>query len=62
MKIKPRTWVFAGDFCCREFKSRVKYDPSSSISTDGEKVFFDGTKIINCPYCGTKIVLEKEVM
>ena len=64
MKIKPRTWDFAGDFCCWEFQrhaERNEYIAHPSIFTDGKKVFFGGTEITNCPFCGTKIVLEKDM-
>ena len=64
MKIKPRTWEFVGDFCCWEFQWRAEseeYGPSPPISTNGEKVFFGGTSITNCPFCGKKIVLEKDM-
>ncbi len=64
MKIKPRTWAFVGDFCCWEFQwraERAEYGTYPSISTDGKDVFFGGTAITNCPFCGTKIVLEKDM-
>ncbi len=63
MKIKPRTLAFVGDFCCWEFQRRAgsnEYFTRPSISTDGERVFFRGEEITNCPFCGTKIVLERE--
>ena len=64
MKIKPRTWAFTGDFCCWEFQWRAEgneYITHPSIFTDGKKVVFGGATITNCPFCGTKIVLEKEL-
>ena len=63
MKIKPRTWDFTGDFCCWEFQRHTEgneYIAYPSIFTDGEKVFFGTLTITNCPFCGTKIVLERE--
>lgn len=62
MRIKPRTWVFVGDFCCREFQWRAESGecgPFVHIFTDGKKVVFGGITITNCPFCGKKIVLDK---
>ena len=60
MKIKPRTWEFVGDFCCWEFQRRAELYPS--VTTDGKDVYFGATVVTACPYCGKKIVLEKEMM
>ena len=66
MKIKPVVWTFdpKSEFCCDAFRNEVfntKRSVGSHISTDGKDVLFSGDKIFYCPYCGTKIVLEKEV-
>ncbi len=65
MKIQPSHWEFiAGDFCCYAFQEDVfgdGYIYSGAITTDGKKVFFKGKQIEFCPYCGKKIVLEREV-
>lgn len=63
MKIRPRAWEFSGDYCCWEFQSHAdgdEYIANPSIFTNGEKVFFGGAVITNCPFCGTKITLKKE--
>jgi hypothetical protein len=62
MKVSPKTWEFAGDYCCWDFQERTIDDGYStpSIFTDGEKVFFGGATIKNCPFCGKKIELRRE--
>ena len=66
MKIKPLGWVFdaTGETCCLSFTMNAKMDAddvmwTNYITTDGKNVFFRGTMIKDCPYCGKKIELEK---
>ena len=63
MIVKPNTWRFepAQSFCCYNFKEATDenlYYPS--ITTDGRWVYFRGQQIQHCPYCGTKITLERK--
>ena len=64
MKIKPRIWEFAGDYCCYTFKTYAEDEipEFATMRTDSKNVFFRGMKITNCPFCGKTIVLEKEVI
>ena len=64
MRIKPTGWEFSGtDFCCAKFKMRTSaegYDtPDITVSNAGTTVFYKGYAIDYCPFCGTRIELEK---
>ena len=66
MQVRPKGWEFVptGEYCCYSFKQNIVgevYISVRPITTDGKDVFFEGNKISYCPYCGKKIVLEKEV-
>lgn len=61
MQIKPRSWTFVlQTVCCFAFRS-VADDSYEipEITTDGKKVFFRGSAISHCPFCGKKIELER---
>ena len=64
VKIKPRIWEFSGDYCCYDFKAYTEDEipEFATMRTDGKNTFFRGMKITNFPFCGKKIVLEKETV
>ena len=59
LKLTSVSWEFNGNFCCKRFRFYSVSVPI--VFTDGKDIFFNGNKISYCPYCGKKIVLEKEV-
>lgn len=62
MQIKPLGWEFVPttEFCCDAFKiSAIDYGYKIIITTDGNDVFLEKTKISYCPFCGKKIIIER---
>ena len=63
MIVEPNTWRFqpSQSFCCYKFNEATdEYGYNPAITTDGRRVYFRGQEIQHCPYCGTKITLEKK--
>jgi hypothetical protein len=67
MRITSFHWEFDAltDFCCEEFKMHAMFNVTGSpdivVSKHGDGVSFKDVAIRNCPFCGKKITLEKEV-
>lgn len=65
MILKSIGWIFFKDagYCCGKFGklTQDREHPNMTIFTDGTKVFFNGHVIEYCPFCGTKIVIERRL-